>query len=216
MAYTRTDLITEALANLGIVRLTDASAALTRVALVSNAASILGVLPSGQTLSAEDSAKIDAHVPTVIADLNARSVVTISDPNAIPGGMFDALSIIVANAARGGYESGGPSQLPGEAIAAERKLYNFGGAAIVERNLDAIYSELSADDLVSLVDDSDIPQEWFLSLAAIVADKVKGKFPLVPADVIARVKMEGAEAINTLRRTTRGRPSYLRAVPEWM
>lgn len=207
MAYTRANLITEALRNLGIVTLTDISAPLTRVALVNNAATILGVLPSGQTLSAEDSAKIDARVPTVIADLNGRAVVTIADPNAIPGEMFEALSILVANAACGGYENSG-SQLAAEAVAAERKLYSFGGASIVDSNLDAIMAELATDDLVALVDDSDIPQEWFMSLAAIVADRVKGKFPLLPPETIMRVKAEGAEAVRTLRRTTRGRPSY--------
>lgn len=216
MAYARADVITEALANLGIVRLTDTSAPLTRVALVANAARILGVLPSGQTLSAEDSATIDAHVPTVIADLNSHAVVTIADPNAIPGGMFDSLSVMVANAARSSYESGSTSQLPAEAINAERKLYSFGGAAIVERNLDAIYAELADDDLVSLVDDSDIPLSWFPSLAMIVADKVSGKFPLIPPDTVVKVKVQAMEAVTTLRRITRGRPSYNRAIVEFM
>lgn len=217
MSYTRDNLITEALANLGIVRLTDASATLTRVALVAEAASKLGVLPSGQTLLAEDSATIDARVPTVIADLNARGVVTITNANAIPGGMFDALSAILANAARASYESSGAatSQLAADAMAGERRLYNFGGATIVDGNLNAIFAELASDDLVSVVDPSDIPNEWFVALAAIVADRVKGKFPLVSPDTILRVKIEGAEAMNTLRRTTRGRPSYNRAVPEW-
>lgn len=218
MSYTRSDLITEALANLGIVRLTDASATLTRVALVAEAASKLGVLPSGQTLSPEDSATIDARVDTVIADLNARAVVTISDANAIRGGMFDALAAILAHAARASYESGGAAtaQLATDAMAGERRLYNFGGATIVDRNLKGILAELANDELVSVVDSSDIPNEWFPSLALIVADRVKGKFPLVSPDVIMRVKAEGAEAENTLRRITRGRPSYNRFVPEWI
>lgn len=218
MTYARTDLITETLANLGIVRLTDVSAPLTRVALVTYAAQILGVLPAGQTLSAEDSTKIDARIPTIIADLNARAVVTISDPNAISAGMFDALAAILANAARPGYEEGGSatSQLANDAVIAERKLYNFGGAAIVERNLDAIYAELGDDDLISLVDDSDIPASWFPSLAWIVADKVSGKFPLLPPDTVAKAKMQAMEAVLTLRRITRGRPSYNRAMAEFM
>lgn len=217
MSYTRDNLITEALANLGIVRLTDASATLTRVQLVAQAATNLGVLPSGQTLSAEDSAIIDAHVPTVIADLNARAIVTITDSNAIPGGMFDALADILANEARADYESAGAAttQLAADAAAAERLLYNFGGAIIVDRNINAILAELATDDIVDLVDLTDIPDAWFTALAAIVADRVKGKFPLVPPDTITRVKVEGAEAMNTLRRTTRGRPSYNRAIPEW-
>jgi hypothetical protein len=217
MAYTSDDLVTQSLSNLGIVRLTDTSTALTRIALVAEAASKIGVLPSGQTLAAEDSATIDARVPTVIADLNARAVVTIADANAIPGGMFDALSAILANAARASYELAGAAtaQLAADAVAGERRLYNFGGAAIVQANLDAIFAELGTDDLVNVVDPSDIPRDWFLALAAIVADRVKGKFPLIPPETVMRVKAEGAEAVTTLRRTTRGRPSYNRVVPEW-
>lgn len=360
---TRADLVTEALANLGIVRQADAGAARTRVELVANAAGVLGVLSAGQTLSAEDSNIIDSHVVTVISDLNARAVVTVANPNAIPAAYFEALSTILASAARDEYESA-PSQLPALAVAAEAKLRNFGGAGIVDekidailadlsarmivavtvpvstvpeqyfsqiaaivsesvkgkfslspdvlarvvadaqkaerelktttrlsvvdeklpsimgelnarmvatvdltaipaawfpsladiaaesckekfeispdlaariaarairaervlknlnrsiivdRNLDAILAELANDDLVMVVDTSDIPADWFISLAAIVADRVKGKFEL-DADTVMRVKAEGVEAETTLRRTTRGRPSYNRAVPEW-
>lgn len=283
----RADLVIETLGNLGIVRQTDGSQTHTRIDLVSRAAEILGVLPSGQTLSAEDSAIIDDHVESVIADLNARTVVTISNSNAVPGSVFEALATVLAAGCRGSYESS--PQLANEALVAEAKLRNFGGAdivdeklpsimdelnarmiatvdlnaipsawysaladicaesvkgkffvrpeilaqlpiraarsetilknlnrsIIVDRNLDAILAEIATDDLVMVVDDSDIPQEWFTSLAAIVADRVKGNFELTP-DVIMRVKAEGAEAVNTLRRTTRGRPSYNRAVPEWI
>lgn len=218
MSYTRDDLITEALANLGIVRLTDGSAVKTRVALVNQAATRLGILSSGQTLSAEDSANIDGIVDTVIADLNTHAIVTITNPDAIPGGMFNALSDLVADAAKGFYESDGlaTKQLEADAGAARLSLYAFGGYPIIDRNLNGILAELGDDDLVMVVDPSDIPNEWFPSLAWIVADRVKAKFPLIPPDRIALAKAEGAEAMMTLRRTTRGRPSYNRFVPEWV
>jgi hypothetical protein len=179
---------------------------------------MLGVLAAGQTLSAEDNDIINPRLDTVIADLNARAIVTISNANAIPGGMFDALSAIVANAAKPNYELAGAAttQLAADAAAGERRLYNFGGAPLVEANLNSIFAELASDDLVSVVDSSDIPNEWFISLAAIVADKVKGKFPLVLPETLMRVKADAIDAVATLRRTTRGRPSYNRYVPEWI
>ena len=218
MSYTRDDLITAALGSMGIVRLTDSSATLTTVALVANAARMLGVLPSGQTLSAEDSDIITPRVATVIADLNARAIVTISNENAIPGGMFDALSTLVANAAKHAYELAGEAtkQISADALMAERKLYSFGGAVLIDDALDAIFAELASDDLVNVVDDSEIPDEWFQSLADIVADRVVGHFPLLTPDVVARVKAEGAQAMDTLRRITRGRPSYNIAIPTWI
>lgn len=218
MAYTRNDLITQALGNLGIVRLTDASQTVTQTELVKNVARILGVLPSGQALSAEDSDIITPRVATAIADLNARAIVTINTANAIPGGMFDALSDIVANASKGAYEIWGDAStaMQAKATIAERKLYSFGGATIVDTNLNAVLAEIGSDDLVSIVDPNDIPNEWFGPVAAIVSDRIKGKFPLIGEDVKARVKMDADTATMTLRRITRGRPSYNRAIPEWV
>jgi hypothetical protein len=218
VSYTRSDLITEALANLGIVRLTDTGASRTRVDLINNAAERLGVLASGQTLSAEDSANIDQHLDPLIAYLNTHAIVTIPNANAIPAGMFLALADMLANEAKGHYESDGlaTKQLEAEADTAKLSLYAFGGAPLVDRNLKGILAELGNDDLVSVVDTSDIPDEWFPSLSWIVADRVKGKFPLISPDRVAMAKAEGAEAVLTLRRITRGRPSYNRFVPEWV
>jgi hypothetical protein len=214
--YTRADLVREAQADLGIILEPIGTATRTRIELVDAAARVLGDLAVGQTLTAESSDIIDGHVDTVIANLNARHVTAIANANAIPISQFDPLSTVVALAAQDSFSLGAAdvAQLTVQSAAAEVQLANLNRAVLVDRNLDGILAELATDDLVYVTDDSNIPQEWFMSLHKIVADRMKGNFSLA-ADVLQRVAAEGTQAMQTLRRTTRGRPSYNRFVPEW-
>lgn len=289
-ARTRAELVTETRACLGLVQQTDTGTPRTRIELVARAARRLGVLPSGQTLSAEDSAIIDANIDPLIADLHVRAVVTIANANAIPAGMFEAVATMLADVSKDAYEGTGAAtvQLATDAQLAERKLRNFDSGAIIDeklpsimaelnarmiaavplaaipaawfpaladicaesvkakfaldpaiaaglpvraaraerilknlnrsslidQNLEAILAEVAADELVLVADPTDIPDAWFVDLAAIVADRCKAEFEL-ETDVMMRVAAAAVTATATLRRITRGRPGYNRFVPEW-
>lgn len=56
----------------------------------------LGLLPTGQTAETEDIGKIVKILPSVFDLLNAAEVVSIPDPNNIPGEFFLPLSHCVA------------------------------------------------------------------------------------------------------------------------
>lgn len=283
--YTRAQLVVEALSMLGINYQPDTSATLDRAALVNNVAFILGANSTGQTLSADDYAAIDLRIDSIVGDLNARAIVTIT-ASAIPGSWFDALSSIVASVCKDKYGIIGDeaTKLQAEAATAERKLKMLNRASIVDgdipaviadlnargvctitnlaaipgawfqsladivayqvstkcevddlivkrvmqqaltatrtlknlsrtyiidRNLDGILANLAARGIVYLVNQADIPQEWFVPLAAVVADYCKGKgFELDPG-TLQRVTIEGQRAIAELREITREGPSYL-------
>jgi hypothetical protein len=72
----------------------------TRAELVSRTAKRLGVLPAGQSLSAEDSASIDEEIDAMCADLASRRVYDVADDEDIPDEAFvwlaDVLAVICA------------------------------------------------------------------------------------------------------------------------
>jgi hypothetical protein len=71
----------------------------TRVDLIERAASELGVLPSGQQLSDEDSATIGALLDPLLLQLSLDGVVGVADANAIPSEYFLPLARLLANEA---------------------------------------------------------------------------------------------------------------------
>lgn len=283
---TQADLVTEALANLGVVQQPDGGVVQNRAALINNVLFILGVLSAGQPTAAEDYAAVDTRVDTVLADLNARVIATVANTAQIPAAWFDAISVIVANVCKEKYGVTGDEavklatevqlaeaklktlnrgavvnekipQIVAELNArnictvsdlaaipaawfsaladivafsvlgkfdvaapvaqivtarapiAERMLRNLNNANIVDRNIDPILADLAARQVVYLVDQTEIPDEWFVHLAAIVADRCKAKGFDLDTNTIQRVSAEGAQAMMELRELTRGRPSYL-------
>jgi hypothetical protein len=153
---------------------------------------------------------VDEVLPSIVGDLNARSIATVADLGAIPGAWLPSLADIAAEFVKGrfGVSPERSLELTARAQAAERKLKAMTRAYLVDRNIDAILADLAARDIVYLVDQSDIPDEWYFHLAAIVADRCKGKFELDPL-TLQRVSTDGAQALMDLRELTRGRPSYL-------
>ena len=85
--------------------------------------------------------------------------------------------------------------------------------AYVENRLDAIFRKLAALEIVYSADPNNIPAEWFIDLAAIVASECAMKFgssadyigPLIAAGLGVPVG-SGAAAIS-LKIMTRGRPT---------
>jgi hypothetical protein len=212
MAYTRQNLIDEALANLGIVQKTPAVGAgvQTRDALVKQVLFNLGVLSDGRDASDGEVKSVTDILGPLTAGLSADSIVDIADTNAIPNQYFLAFAEIVADELKDvyGIEKEEEQRVISEAMAARRKLKNLTRTFIVERHLDAIYADLATRDIVVLIDDSAIPDEWFTHLAWITADICKTKgFELDPA-IVQTAAAEGQNAIAKLRELTRGRPSY--------
>lgn len=155
-------------------------------------------------------ALVSGKLPSIFGELNARGIATISNPNAIPGAWFPALADIVAENVRGKFivQPDIAERVMARATLAERTLKNLTRTYLVSRNIDSIMSDLAAREIVYLVDNSAIPDEWFTHLAWIVADRSKSKYELDPA-TIQVAATEGQNAIMMLREMTRGRPSYL-------
>lgn len=212
MALTRQNLIDEALANLGIVQATPGAGTgtQTRAALINKALFNLGILSEGRPVRAAEVASVTASLDPIIANLSAHQVITVTDTNAIPNQYFLPLAAIVAASLMDEYGVTGTEaqQLSNNAIAARKNLINLSRTSIIDRNIDAILSDLAARDIVFLVDITDIPEEWFTHLAWIVADRCKNKGFELEADVIQKATEEGANAVMMLREMTRGRPSY--------
>lgn len=211
-AKNRQDLIDEALANLGIIQQSPGAGTGTqdRTALINKALFNLGVLSDGRPATAGEIASVTNALPAIVANLSANGVVTIADTNAIPNQYFLPLAEIIADALQDEYGATGDeaNRIATFANAARKNLINLTRTFIVERNLDSILADLAARDIVYLVDVGNIPDEWFMHLAAVVADRCKGKGFELEADVITRVTANGAQAIADLRELTRGRPSY--------
>lgn len=153
---------------------------------------------------------VSEKLPSLFGELNARGVATVTNANAIPGAWFSALADITAESVRGKFVvlPEIAQRVTGRAVAAERTLKNLTRTYIIDRNIDAILSELAAREIVYLMDLTDIPQEWFTHVAWIVADRCKSKgFDLDPV-ILQNAASEGMNAISTLREMTRGRPSY--------
>ena len=69
----------------------------TRSDLVNQALANLGVLAAGQTPSAEDFQAVDNHVDQTVESLNARDVLYIADPDDIPPEWFQPLAVCLAD-----------------------------------------------------------------------------------------------------------------------
>jgi hypothetical protein len=70
----------------------------TQEELINRALEELGVLASGQTASAEDSAVIRNAISPVMSDLATRDIYTWGDPDVFEDDAFDHLGVILANA----------------------------------------------------------------------------------------------------------------------
>lgn len=71
----------------------------TRAELQFKALSIILGGDVGQLPSAEDASALDGYIDGVVAELAAKTVVNISDPNDLPDEYFETLAQLVANAA---------------------------------------------------------------------------------------------------------------------
>jgi hypothetical protein len=87
----------------------------TRDQLIARAAKHLGVLASGQTLSAEDQSAIEDGIDPCLAQLAAEDVVYVGDDGAIPDEWFNLVASVLAFDLRMDFGKTGE-----EAIALER------------------------------------------------------------------------------------------------
>jgi hypothetical protein len=71
----------------------------TRTDLIARAATELGVLPSGQSLSDEDRDTIDGLIDPLLLQLSFDGVVDVPDTDAVPSELFIALARLLANEA---------------------------------------------------------------------------------------------------------------------
>lgn len=202
---TRADWVNETLGALGVIQQSDTSATLNRAALVNNIAFILGANSAGQTLSADDYAAIDIRLDTIVGDLQARAIATVSSLATIPGAWFDALSAIAANVCKDKYGVTGDdaAKLQAGAILAETKLKNLTRTGLVDEILPQVIGDLNARGIATVSNIAAIPGAWFLSLTDIAAEFVKGKFEISnerSLELLARAKA----AEFTLKTLTRG------------
>jgi hypothetical protein len=96
----------------------------TRGDLVLEALANLGVLQAGQTPADEDVSFVDVKVETVLADLMAREIVYVPDPDTIPQTIFGKLADILADSCKTkfGVSSEDATKLEGARIQAELDL----------------------------------------------------------------------------------------------
>lgn len=73
----------------------------TRVDLVVETLEQLGVLAAGQPPEVEDTARVDAELPSILSKLTALEIVYISDIGNIPVAFFNDLAKIVADLVKG-------------------------------------------------------------------------------------------------------------------
>ena len=71
----------------------------TRTDLIERAATELGVLPSGQPLSDEDAATLDALVDPLLRQLALDDVADVTDTGAVPAEFFLPVARLLANEA---------------------------------------------------------------------------------------------------------------------
>lgn len=75
-----------------------------RTALIDAAADELRLTDaSGDTLAAADSVKIDGYIDSLLSDLDARGIVSITDAEAIPITYFNWVAKLLAMAAEGAF-----------------------------------------------------------------------------------------------------------------
>jgi hypothetical protein len=79
--------------------------------------------------------------------------------------------------------------------------------AFIDEKLESIMDGLAAREIVYVPDLAAIPNQWFDSLAAIVADACKSKFG-VAGDDVAMLMAGAQKAEMDLKVMTRGRPTY--------
>lgn len=106
----------------------------TRRELVQRALSDLGVIRAGQAPNDEDASAVDALVPSVIAMLEQRELVYISDVERIDASVFLPVSILLANAASAEF---GGAKLDIEG--AEKALREIGRSGPTYETLEADY-----------------------------------------------------------------------------
>lgn len=96
----------------------------TRIDLVNQALSNLGLLAAGQVASAEDFDAMDAYVDPVIAELANRDLVTVDDDDAIPAEWFLSIATLLADKASNDFGLPGVPAAPGKdpVLAAETTL----------------------------------------------------------------------------------------------
>lgn len=201
---TRAELVAAALANLGVLYQTDAGTAKTLVSLIDAVSFILGIGAVGQTLDAENYAIINGRVPTVVADLNARTIATVSDTNAIPAAWFDALAAIVANTLRDTYgiTAEEATRIAAAAQIAESRLKSLTRAAYVDLTIPSIIAGLNARGIATISNVNAIPSAWFDPLTDIVSDAARALCD-VSAETAQRVAARAPLAERTLRNLTR-------------
>ena len=71
----------------------------TRSDLIEQALKVLGVLAAGQSAEAEDFDAVDDYIDSLLAELSARDLVTVDDPEAIDETVFLPVSILLAGEA---------------------------------------------------------------------------------------------------------------------
>lgn len=72
----------------------------TRRDLVTEALAVLGVLGAGQAAEVEDFDEVDGHVDGLLSRLAKRNVLYVGDVEAIDAGVFDPLAVCLADAVK--------------------------------------------------------------------------------------------------------------------
>lgn len=107
-----------------------------RTQLIERAATELGALPSGQSLSTEDRNTIDNLVDPLIYQLSFDGVVNIQDADAIESQYFLALARLLANEAAPSFGQGTSAEI--KAIC-ERTLRKLSATGPTGETLRALY-----------------------------------------------------------------------------
>lgn len=94
----------------------------TRTDLIERAATELGALPSGETLSDEDRETIDNLVDPLVMQLSLDGVVDVADTEAIPSEWFISLARLLANEAAPSFGQQTSRQVKDDNEAKLRKL----------------------------------------------------------------------------------------------
>lgn len=92
-------------------------------------------------------------------------------------------------------------------VAASGQEPEIEDTARVDANLDSVVAEFPALEVVDIPDVNAIPDEYFLSIASVIAYELRDEFGII-GDALTDLTAKNAQSIEKLRFMTRGRPTY--------
>jgi len=208
---TARQLVDRALLVLGITvfRPADDIATYSRSDLITRVLKKLQVIGDGDSATAEEAANLSPIIDSVVATLNQRGVVSITDTANFLKWQFEPLADIIAFAHAADHGKAGNAAYAQLASAGESLLKTITRIARVDEFVDGFLEDLTAREIVYVPEPDAIPIAVFESLARLLALNVATVFEQ-PRDEAAILLAE-----NRIRVATSSRPTFERMQAEY-